>query len=158
MLHDVNLRLIAENASFKTNHLEGMLNASVIVTNASSADWHSWNGDGVASLRDGVLWDVPLFGILSPALNAVSPGLGSSRATAAEGKFSITNGVIYTDSLSIGLPLSRLQFVGTVDLKQNVNAPRDRPTTAQHPRYWFDRQHAVMAGRQTIRISVLTAR
>lgn len=122
VLHDVDLRLIAENASFKTNHLEGMLNASVIVTNASSADWHSWNGDGVASLRDGVLWDVPLFGILSPALNAVSPGLGSSRATAAEGKFTITNGVIYTDSLSIGLPLSRLQFVGTVDLKQNLNA------------------------------------
>lgn len=122
VLHDVNLRLIAENASFKTNHLEGMLNASVIVTNASSADWHSWNGDGVASLRDGVLWDVPLFGILSPALNTVSPGLGSSRATEAAGKFTITNGVIYTDSLSIGLPLSRLQFVGTVDLKQNVNA------------------------------------
>jgi hypothetical protein len=122
VLHDVDLRLIAENASFKTNHLEGMLNASVIVTNASSADWHSWNGDGAASLRDGVLWDVPLFGILSPALNTVSPGLGSSRATEAEGKFTITNGVIYTDSLSIGLPLSRLQFVGTVDLKQNLNA------------------------------------
>lgn len=122
VLHDVNLHLLAENASLKTNHLEGILNASVVVTNASSADWHSWNGGGAVSLRDGLLWDVPMFGILSPALNAVSPGLGSSRAKEASGKFIITNGVIYTDSLNIGLSLSRLQYVGTVDLKQNVNA------------------------------------
>ncbi len=122
VLQDVNLRLLAEKASLRTNHLEGMLNATVVVTNASSADWHSWNGGGQASLRDGLLWDVPLFGILSPALNSVSPGLGSSRATEAAGKFVITNGVVYTDSLSIGLSLSRLQYVGTVDLKQNVDA------------------------------------
>ena len=121
-LNDVNLHLLAENLSLKTNHLEGRLDAHVIVTNASSDNWHSWNGGGSAKLRDGLLWDIPLFGILSPALNAVSPGLGSSRATEAAGKFIITNGVIYTDSLNIGLTLSRLQYVGTVDLKQNVDA------------------------------------
>jgi len=121
-LTGVNLGLLAKDVSLRTNHLEGALNASVIVTNASSADWHSWNGGGEASLRDGLLWDVPMFGILSPALNTLSPGLGSSRATEATGKFIITNGVIFTDSLNIGLTMSRLQYVGTADLKQNVDA------------------------------------
>jgi len=55
-------------------------------------------------------------------LNTVSPGLGSSRATDATVNFAITNGVIYTDSLEIRSTMTRLQYTGTVDLEQNVNA------------------------------------
>jgi hypothetical protein len=55
-------------------------------------------------------------------LNTVSPGLGNSRATEASAKFAITNGVIYSDSLEIRSTMMRLQYAGTVDLKQNVNA------------------------------------
>lgn len=119
---DLNLRLLAADVELRTNRLEGQLSTQVTVTNASSADWHSWNGGGRARLRDGLLWDIPMFGIFSPALNAVSPGLGSSRATDAAGKFIITNGVVYTDDLEIRLAMSRLQYVGSFDLKQNVNA------------------------------------
>ena len=55
-------------------------------------------------------------------LNAVSPGLGSSRATDASGKFTLTNGVIFTDSLKISSTMAQLQYVGTMDLSGDVNA------------------------------------
>ena len=55
-------------------------------------------------------------------MNTVAPGLGSNRATEAAGKFIITNGVIYTDSLLIHSTMSRLEYIGTIDMQQNVNA------------------------------------
>jgi hypothetical protein len=55
-------------------------------------------------------------------LNTLLPGLGNSRATDAATKFSITNGVIYTDSLETRSTMMRLEYTGTVDLKQNVHA------------------------------------
>jgi hypothetical protein len=63
-----------------------------------------------------------MFGVLSPVLNTVSPGLGSSRATDASASFLMTNGVISTDSMVIRSTVSRLQYVGTIDLRENVNA------------------------------------
>jgi hypothetical protein len=48
--------------------------------------------------------------------------LGNSRATEASAKFAITNGVIFSDSLEIRSTMMRLQYTGTVDLKENVNA------------------------------------
>lgn len=120
-LTNVNLRLLAADVSTKTN-LEGRLDAQVTVTNANSEDWRSWNGNGRARLTDGLLWDVPIFAFMSPVLNAVSPGLGNSRAKEATAKFLITNGVITTDSLLISSTMMRLQYAGSVDLDQNVNA------------------------------------
>jgi hypothetical protein len=119
---NVNLHLLAAGFSTPTNRLEGSLSGQVTVTNASSDNWHSWNGGGRVELRDGVLWDVPIFAFMSPVLNAVSPGLGNSQAKDATARFVITNGVIATDSLLIHSTMMRLQYSGTVDLKQNVNA------------------------------------
>jgi len=55
-------------------------------------------------------------------LNSVSPGLGSSRATDASASFILTNGVIATDSMVIQSTMTRLQYIGTVDLKERINA------------------------------------
>jgi hypothetical protein len=119
---NVNLHLLAADLSSPTNHLEGTLAGRLVVTDADSRDWRTWDGFGHANLHDGLLWDIPIFGIFSPILNAVSPGLGNIRATDATTKFSITNGVIYTDSLEIHSTMMRLEYTGTVDLKQNVQA------------------------------------
>ena len=119
---NVNLHSLAADLSSPTNHLEGILAGRLVVTDADSRDWRTWTGFGQANLRDGLLWDIPIFGILSPVLNTVSPGLGNIRATDAVTKFFITNGVIYTDALEIRSTMMRLEYAGTVDLKQNVHA------------------------------------
>ena len=105
-----------------TNELEGALSGKLAVTSANSEDWRTWNGSGDLRLRDGLLWNVPIFGLLSPVLNTFSPGLGNNRAKEAAGQFCMTNGVIHTRSLEIQTALMRLEYVGTVDLQQNVNA------------------------------------
>jgi hypothetical protein len=119
---NVDLHLLATDMSAATNHLEGDLSGQLVVTDASTQDLLTWNGFGNAHLRDGLIWDVPVFGILSPVLNAVTPGLGSSRATEASARYIIAKGVMQTDSLEIRSTMARLQYVGSVDLKQNVNA------------------------------------
>jgi hypothetical protein len=121
-LTNVNLHLLAMDVASPTNRLEGQLSGQAVVSYANSVDWRSWQGIGDVRLRDGLLWDVPIFAFMSPVLNAVSPGLGNSRATEATAKFIITNGVISTDSLLIRAQTMRLQYAGTVDLEKNVNA------------------------------------
>ena len=118
---NMNLHLLAVDLG-TTNHLEGILAGQVAVTNASTMSLESWSGYGRAKLRDGLLWDIPVISILSPVLNTVSPGLGNSRATEASAKFGITNGVLFTDSLEIRSTMTRLEYVGTIDLQRNVNA------------------------------------
>ena len=130
---NINLHLLAADLSTNKNNLEGRLSGDVFVTNASSADWHSWNGAGRAQVQDGLLWDVPMFAFMSPVLNTVSPGLGNSRAKDAAAQFIITNGVITTDSLLIRSTTMRLQYAGTVDLQQNVNARVTAAASAPPP-------------------------
>jgi hypothetical protein len=119
---NVNLHTLALELSTPTNHLEGTLAGQLVVTNASTENWRTLSGHGRVNLRDGLLWDIPIVSILSPVLNAVSPGLGNSRATEASAKFVITNGIIFSDSLEIRSTMTRLEYSGTIDLHQNVNA------------------------------------
>jgi len=119
---DVDLHSLATDLSSATNHLEGVLSGQLTVTGADTRDWGTWNGFGRASVHNGLIWDVPIFGIFSPVLNTVAPGLGNSRATDASTKFTITNGVFYTESLDVRSMLTRLQYNGTIDLRGNVNA------------------------------------
>jgi hypothetical protein len=119
---NMNLHWLAQELRTQTNHLEGTLAGQIVITNASTEDWRTMSGHGHVSLRDGLLWDIPVISILSPVLNAVSPGLGNNRATEATANFVITNRVIYSDSLEIRSTMTRLEYVGAIDLNQNVNA------------------------------------
>jgi hypothetical protein len=119
---NADLHLLANDLSSPTNHLEGALSGRFVMTSANSKDWRTWNGYGQANLHDGLIWDVPIFGILSPVLNTVTPGLGSSRATDATAQFAMTNGVAFSDNLEIRSTMTRLQYSGTVDLQSRVNA------------------------------------
>jgi hypothetical protein len=119
---NVNLHWLAQELRTQTNHLEGTLAGQIVVTNASTEDWRTLSGHGHVNVRDGLLWDIPIISILSPVLNTVSPGLGNSRATEATADFVITNRLVYSDSLEIRSTLTRLEYVGTIDFQQNVNA------------------------------------
>ena len=121
-LQNVNVHLLATDLSSPTNHLEGFAGGHFVDTSGNSADWRTCNGYGNANLRDGLIWDVPVFGFLSPALNSVSPGLGNSRATDASAGFNMTNGVVSTSKLEIHTTIMRLDYHGSVDLLGNLDA------------------------------------
>ena len=124
-VRNANLHLLAADLWSPTNHLEGVLGGRFVMTSANSVGWQTWNGYGQANLHDGLIWDVPIFGILSPVLNTIMPGLGSSRATDAVAQFGMTNGVIFSDNLEIRSTMMRLQYAGTVDLRSRVKARVD---------------------------------
>lgn len=105
-----------------TNRIAGTVTGTIVVTNAFVSDWTSWHGYGQARMRDGTLWDLPIFGVLSKVMNLVAPGTGNSRATAAQGHYTITRSVIRTDDLQIDAGPARLQYAGTVDFQGNVEA------------------------------------
>ncbi|HYT60987.1 MAG TPA: AsmA-like C-terminal region-containing protein [Haliangiales bacterium] len=119
---DAGLRQLMADISSPTNRLEGTLSGDLTITRANTGNWESWNGFGNAKLRDGFLWDMPLFGIFSPVLNAVIPGLGSSRVSGGTATFAITNSVIHTDDMEIRSPAMRLAYRGTIDFKGGVDA------------------------------------
>ena len=112
----------------------------------------SWNGHGDLNLRDGLIWDIPLFGIFSDVLNGMVPGLGSSRASAGTCTFAITNGIIRSDDLDIRSTGMRLQYRGTLDFQGQVNARVEaellRDMLARRP----GRQHRPVAGDQALRV------
>lgn len=124
-VNNANLHNLAADVLTPTNHLEGVLGGRFVMTSANSGSWHTWNGYGQANLHDGLIWDVPIFGILSPVLNTIMPGLGSSRATDARTQFGMTNGVMFSDNLEIRSTMMRLQYAGTVDLQSKVDAKVD---------------------------------
>ena len=105
-----------------TNRLEGDLSGVLMVTSANSSNDQGWQGGGDLSLKDGVIWEIPIFGIMSPVLNAVNPGMGNSRAREATGTFVISNSVIHSENLEIKSTGFRIQYRGSVDFDQRINA------------------------------------
>jgi hypothetical protein len=105
---------------WKTNKVEGRISGELVITRADTQDWKSWQGYGQTRLTDGLLWEIPLFGVFSPVLNAFFPGLGNSRATHAKTTFQITNSVIYSPDLEIRATGMRMQYKGSVDFEQRV--------------------------------------
>lgn len=119
---NLNLQPLVLDTIDTINRIEGIAQGEFELTHANSADWGSWNGSGRLSMRDGLLWDLPILSVLSPVLNAMVPGLGNNRARAATGSFVITNSVIYTDDLEIVAQPVRLAYRGTLDFNWNVRA------------------------------------
>jgi hypothetical protein len=107
---------------FPSNHHSGFLSGTLRVNSANSMDDHSANGSGEVNLRDGLIWDFPVFGFLSPVLNGVAPGIANSRASAAAGNFTLVNSVIHSDDLDIRTTGMRILYRGNVDLEGHVNA------------------------------------
>jgi hypothetical protein len=108
-----------------TNRLEGILNGELVITSANTTNIDSWNGFGHAELKDGYLWSIPIFGVFSPAMEAVSPGLGHSPVSSGNGNFTITNSVIHTRDFQVRATAFRLDYKGNVDLNGKLDARVD---------------------------------
>ena len=124
---DVNVRnaflqLLMADLATKTNQLEGLVSGRVRVTHATTDDPNSADGYGTLKMRDGLIWEIPLFGVLTTPLNNLSPGLGSSRIGSATCTFQMTNGVLWSDDFEMRAPALRLAYRGTIDLDGNLDA------------------------------------
>jgi hypothetical protein len=118
---DIDLHSLMLDISLKTNNLEGTLRGNLHITSANSADRKSWQGRGMVELKDGLIWDFPMFGAFSSILNAFNPGIGNSRARDGACSYIITNSVIYTTDLEINTASMRMQFNGTIDFDRNID-------------------------------------
>ncbi|MEO7297933.1 MAG: hypothetical protein ABI042_05075 [Verrucomicrobiota bacterium] len=119
---DVDLQTAVKSLKGKTNQLEGQLYGQITVASANLKDLKSIRAKGKVNVREGLLWDVPLFGIFSPILNAIVPGAGNSRAHEAAATFVVKGGIVSTDDLEIRAPTLRIQYRGGVDFQQNIDA------------------------------------
>lgn len=105
-----------------SNQLEGTFRGELNITEAFLDDPLSWQGNGRVELREGLIWDIPLFALVSPMLNRVIPGLGQSRAREGRATCVITNSVIRSEDLEIRASAMQLKYRGTVDFQGNLEA------------------------------------
>jgi hypothetical protein len=67
-----------------------------------------------------LIWDIPIFGLFSPILNSVVPGLGNSRAKKASATYILTNSVIFSRDLQIHATAMRMQYDLRIDFDQRI--------------------------------------
>ena len=135
-----------------TNRLEGRLCGNLVVTNASTANLQTWDGYGDLNLRDGFIWEIPVFGIFSDVLNGMVPGLGNSRASAGTCTFIITNGIIRSEDMDIRSTGMRLQYRGTLDFDGKINARVEAGLLRDMPLLGQVFSTVLVAGHQALRI------
>ena len=121
----------------RTNKTEGRVTGELFITSADTHDWKSWEGYGQARMTNGMLWDIPLFGVFSPIFNTVLPGLGNSRARDATMTYKITNSVIFTKDLEIRATAMRMNYKGTVDFEQKVDGGMEAELLRDFPAFGF---------------------
>jgi hypothetical protein len=119
---EARLQALMAGAFKRTNHLAGSLDGTLVITHGNSEDWRATAGQGALRLRDGLIWEIPLFGVFSPVLNRLLPGLGSARANAGACSFVISNGVLHSDDLEIRAGAMRLRYRGATDLHGRLDA------------------------------------
>lgn len=111
---DSQIRSLLNDISPQTNHIEGWLSGRLTVFEGHSQTNGSWRGAGTARLRDGFLWDLPLFGGVSKILERAIPGLGQTRFKSGTATFILTNHAVVTSDLELRSPTVRLQLAGQV--------------------------------------------
>jgi hypothetical protein len=106
---NANLRGLMADLGATTNAaLDGRLDLQLAVTEARTDRADSWNGFGQVALRDGLIWAIPIFSVLSEPLDAMMPGVGRSRISSATASFLITNSV-RSEDLEMRSPTMRLR-------------------------------------------------
>jgi AsmA-like C-terminal region len=122
IITDAKLGSMMRDLFSPTNHLEGTLNAHLSISRADTEDPKSWFGRGQIDLHDGLIWDIPLFGVFSKPLDAISNGLGESRANEASATFTITNSIISSEDLKISSQFLTMKYRGEADFGGRVDA------------------------------------
>lgn len=118
---DVDLQRVVADLTSDTNRLEGVLSGEITVLEGHGDEIHPWKGFGNAQLRNGYLWNLPLFGLLSPAFDSISPGLGAAKFRDGNALFTLTNRSVVFNRVELLSPAMRLQMRGPVDFDGRLN-------------------------------------
>lgn len=121
-VRDIDLSALARGWTGRSNRLEGLLDGRLTLHSPVAADPHALAGHGYVYVHDALLWDIRLFGILSPVLNVIMPGAGNSRAREASATFTVGNGEVSSDDLEVGATGYRLLYWGKAGLDKQIDA------------------------------------
>ena len=119
---NLNLRLLTQDIAGTKKNVAGRLSGWWAIEKGTLDDPQSWIGQGAVHIEDGLLWDIPLFGVLSPVLDMILPGLGRNRATALLATFNLHDGWIETDDMTIHAGPARIQYRGRIGLDGSLQA------------------------------------
>ncbi|MBU6411008.1 MAG: hypothetical protein KGR98_11540, partial [Verrucomicrobia bacterium] len=134
---NLDLAALARGLTGRSTRLKGEVRGSVAVTRGDTRNWRGMIGSGNVHVQNGFLWDIPLFGVFSPLLDQISPGLGSIEASDAGGNFRVGGGGVSSDSFQFHSTLMRLDYSGGVTFDQTIHATvtaqllRDMPGLGQ---------------------------
>jgi hypothetical protein len=116
----------------KESQVSGALSGHAQLTGLGS-DLAALRGKGNLEITDGVLWEMPLFGIFSHIMDGVSPGLGQTKATSAKGTFTVEYQQAKTDDLQVAAGVFTLRgrgwvgFDGKLDFRIDAQFMRSVP-------------------------------
>lgn len=118
---DVQVTELMADLVSRTNQLGGVLSGQVIIKEGQGTQGLPWTGEGNAQIRDGVLWGLPLFGLLSPVFNAIAPGMGEAQFNAGNAFFTLTNNVVDFSKVELLSSAMRIDMEGTVSFDGEIN-------------------------------------
>ncbi len=119
-LQKSDLQKITSAMTGNPSKVEGQLTARMNFS-ATSAGAETIVGEGKTRVEDGLLWDAPIFGVVSRAVGKVFPGLGYLRATRAEMTFTCADGKLLTDNLEIDAGMTRLGYRGAYAFRDSLD-------------------------------------
>jgi hypothetical protein len=118
---DIDLGFLARGLTGKNSRVEGRLDGYMALNAPLSDNKDTWTGRGDLHIHDALLWDIKMFGVLSPLLNALSPGLGDSRARQASALFTVGNGKVSSEDLEVHSTGVRLLYRGYITMNKQIN-------------------------------------
>ena len=121
VLTNVNLKSLIQDLSTQSNRTEGVVSGRLKITEGETSDMSSWKGIGTAQLKDGYLWDQPLFGALSQVMSGVSSGMGMTRFSEGTAHFKVDSGRLLTRDLQLRSPSMCLAFVGSIGFERDLD-------------------------------------
>lgn len=118
---DISLSTLSRSLTGKNSRIDGKLDGSLLLNAPSSTNKETWTGRGYVNVHDALLWQIKLFGIFSPVLNAIAPGAGDSRAKSATAHFTIGQGKVASDNMEVQATGMRLMYRGNISMDKQIN-------------------------------------
>jgi len=120
----------------KESQVSGFMTGAALIAGQGS-DPGKIKGNGKLSIEEGVLWEIPLFGIFSHIMNDIDTGLGTTKATKADATFTLGDKAAKTEDMTVAagaftlLGRGKLGFDGKLDFRIEARPLKSWPILGQ---------------------------